>query len=118
MNNLRLGSLAEDWVAKYLTSKGYKLLARNYGKKYFELDIIAFKARCLCFVEVKYRKHPIDAEPSKLINKRKLHQIKTGGLTWLKNHQEYSDCLLRIDLVTVVGEIGWPEITHYLDISS
>ncbi|MCA9349650.1 YraN family protein, partial [Candidatus Saccharibacteria bacterium] len=113
-----LGSLAEDWVAGYLLQKGYKILARNYGKKYFEVDIIGLKGQCLCFVEVKYRRNPIDAEPIKLINKRKISQIKTGGLTWLKYHPEYLTSLLRIDLVTVVGEIGWPKITHYLDISS
>ena len=118
MDNVRLGSLAEDWVAGYLLQKGYKILARNYGKKYFEVDIIAFNRQCLCFIEVKYRKHPIDAEPVKLISRKKVGQIKTGGLTWLKCHPEYLNSLLRIDLVTVVGEISWPKITHYLDISS
>jgi putative endonuclease len=50
----------EELAATYLTSKGYKILQRNYRTKTGEIDIIAQHENQLVFVEVKTRsKHSI-----------------------------------------------------------
>ena len=49
-----LGKLGEDIAAKYLEKKGYKIVERNYRKKWGELDIIAVAPdKTLVLVEVK-----------------------------------------------------------------
>lgn len=48
-----VGQLGEDIAAKYLETKGFLIIARNYRKKWGELDLIAKKDGQLRFVEVK-----------------------------------------------------------------
>ncbi|TSC78484.1 MAG: putative endonuclease [Parcubacteria group bacterium Gr01-1014_29] len=47
------GNIAEDLVAAYLESGGYKINARNYLKKWGEIDIVASKYEKIYFIEVK-----------------------------------------------------------------
>ena len=50
------GDLAENFVAIELQKNGYKIIARNYQKRYGEIDIIVQKDDVLAFVEVKMRR--------------------------------------------------------------
>src|SRR3989338_10372465 len=53
------GSDGEDRATEYLISKGYKIIDRNYRKKYGEIDIVARSPeKILVFVEVKTLKAP------------------------------------------------------------
>lgn len=52
--------VGEDLAAKFLETKGYTILRRNYRAKTGEIDIIATHEDVLVFVEVKTRsKHSI-----------------------------------------------------------
>lgn len=51
-NNI-IGSLGEDIACKFLSSKGFSVIQRNYRKKWGEIDIIAEKDDVIHFVEVK-----------------------------------------------------------------
>ena len=52
-NNKKTGAVGESIAAKFLEGRGFKILARNYRKKYGEVDIIAQKGKSVRFVEVK-----------------------------------------------------------------
>ena len=52
-NKRKTGTFYEEMAARYLESKGYKILDRNYHCRAAELDLIALDGECLCFVEVK-----------------------------------------------------------------
>ena len=52
-----LGQLGEDIASKFLQRKGFTIVAKNYRKKWGELDIIAQKEGVLHFVEVKTISH-------------------------------------------------------------
>lgn len=49
----KVGKFGEDVACLFLKKHGYKIIDRNYLRKWGELDIVAKKARKLCFVEVK-----------------------------------------------------------------
>jgi putative endonuclease len=49
----KIGELGEDIACKYLIKHGYKVLERNYTKKWGEIDIVAQKGNTIYFVEVK-----------------------------------------------------------------
>lgn len=46
-NNKKTGDLGEDIAEKHLKNKGFSILARNYGKKYGEIDIVARETRMM-----------------------------------------------------------------------
>src|SRR3989344_5896420 len=48
-----LGQIGEDYACKYLENIGYKVVQRNYLKKWGEIDIVVSKDRKIHFVEVK-----------------------------------------------------------------
>lgn len=52
-NSQKIGELGENVACKYLESKGFAILERNYTKKWGEIDIIAKKGYKLYFIEVK-----------------------------------------------------------------
>lgn len=47
------GRLGEEIACKFLLGKGFRIIARNYRKKWGEIDIIAEKVNDLHFIEVK-----------------------------------------------------------------
>lgn len=51
----RTGHTAEWLAAAFLMAKGYRILARRYGGKGGEIDLIARRGSTIAFVEVKAR---------------------------------------------------------------
>ncbi len=55
-----LGNLGEDICCKFLVSKGYEVIDRNYLKPFGEIDVIARKEGIIHFIEVKSVSREID----------------------------------------------------------
>lgn len=51
------GTFGEEYTARQLEQKGWRILARNYRKRCGELDIVAMDGEELVAVEVKTRKY-------------------------------------------------------------
>ena len=49
----KIGQIGEDLACDYLEKNGYKVVERNYLKKWGEIDIVAKKGSKIHFVEVK-----------------------------------------------------------------
>lgn len=49
----KIGDIGEKTCCSFLENKGFKIITRNYLKKWGEIDIIAKKDRVLHFIEVK-----------------------------------------------------------------
>ena len=48
-----VGKLGEDIACAFLKKNGFKVIGRNYMKKWGEIDIITVKDNALTFIEVK-----------------------------------------------------------------
>jgi len=48
-----IGKMGEDIASKWLVSRGYSIIERNYLKKYGEIDIVARETDSIHFIEVK-----------------------------------------------------------------
>ena len=55
MGNLEVGKAGEDFACRYLASKGYTVLHRNYRSGHLETDVICENDTHILFVEVKSR---------------------------------------------------------------
>lgn len=51
--HLKVGNTGEEVAAKFLESKGHRIIGRNYRRKWGELDIISRENNITHFVEVK-----------------------------------------------------------------
>lgn len=49
----KMGDVGEQIVSKYLKTRGYNVLERNYWKPWGEIDIVATREAILRFIEVK-----------------------------------------------------------------
>lgn len=78
-NKRKTGTFYEEMAARYLESKGYKILDRNYHCRAAELDLIALDGECLCFVEVKYRKNAAYEAPRGVVIQCEDEQKPSGS---------------------------------------
>ncbi len=97
----RFGVVAETVALFYLLLKGYRPLARRYGGKGGEIDLIMQRGRVIIFVEVKARNKMNDALNA--IHARKRMLIARTAKKWLaqnhRKHPEHATHTLRADAV-------------------
>ncbi len=97
----RLGKSGEKTVARYLETKGYKILAKNYRCKLGEVDIIARDGQVLVFIEVKTRSGLGYGSPAAAVDRRKQQQISRTAQYYLAE-QKLFDSPARFDVVSVL----------------
>ncbi len=102
-NSKELAKLGELVAEKFLVSKGYSIIKKNFVFGKGEIDIIAKDGDYLVFVEVKTRRNYDFGEPEYAITKSKQRQLKriAEAYFYVNGIQEQ---LCRFDVVTVVGE--------------
>lgn len=97
---ITLGKKGEEIAARFLQKQGYRILERNFKKRYGEIDIVAQDQDTLVFVEVKTRFSHEFGPPEESVTPWKLRQIAKTGQFYKILHPELPD-LLRIDVVAV-----------------
>lgn len=103
--SLKLGVLAENFAAKLLQNKGYRILDRNFRSKFGEIDIIATLDDSLVFVEVKARWSQKFGLPEEAVTLQKLYKIRKTGEYYSLLHPELPQ-KLRIDVVALEIQNG------------
>ena len=93
------GSYGEDIAVKYLESKGYKIICRNYRCIYGEIDIIAEIDGVMAIVEVKLRKNDKFLPAYAAVGPRKQDKIKKSAMMWLS--EQARDYPLRLDIIEI-----------------
>ena len=100
---LDLGKKGEDFAAKLLKKRGYKIKERNYRSPAGEIDIIAIEGKTLAFVEVKTRSSHSFGTPEEAVNIRKQQQIIRAAMYYLQSAKK-EDSPARFDVVSVKAE--------------
>ncbi|MBZ2173889.1 YraN family protein [Schnuerera sp. xch1] len=109
-NNIQKGAYGEGKATKYLISKGYKIIDRNYTTRIGEIDIIAIKSKTLVFVEVKTRSNTNYGFPYEAVNRKKQNKILRSSLIYIK-HKKLDNYQARYDIIEVYLH-DEPNINH------
>lgn len=100
MKNTVSGKFGEDCAAKFLETKGYSIIARNFRIRSAEIDIIAQIDDVIIFVEVKTRSNIRHGLPSEFVNLRKQKKIINAASVFLQN-ENFCDCACRFDVIEI-----------------
>jgi putative endonuclease len=102
---LRLGRRAEEIVARWLSEKGWRILARNARTRFGELDIVVLDGKALVFLEVKAGREGAAAGPERPIlsvGPRKQQRIRRLATAWMAEHRDGPRYVeIRFDVVGV-----------------
>ncbi len=96
----QLGKKGEDLAARYLTSLGFSIIARNFKARYGEIDIIALDGATLAFIEVKTRIGESFGKPEEAITPWKLREVVQTAQFYKSLHPELPEAL-RVDVVAI-----------------
>ncbi len=98
------GRLGENLAAAYLERRGMRLTARNYRCRFGEIDLIAWDADVLCFVEVKARTSWDMGLPREYVTAKKQEKLRAAAALYLS--EQGLDCPARFDVAEVYLKAG------------
>ena len=104
MERRELGAWGEERAAKYLRSKGYTILERNFRCRAGEIDIIALRGGVIAFVEVKLRRDSEFAEAREFVTPAKQRRVILTAEYWLVSHR--TELQPRFDVIEVYAPDG------------
>lgn len=94
-----IGDLGEKYAEKYLKKNKFKIIQRNYRKKFGEIDIIAQKFDTLVFIEVKTRHINPYIDAAQYVDSNKQHRIKKTAMCFIAENK--IDMFCRFDVCEV-----------------
>ena len=109
-----IGDIGENEATKYLKKNKYKILERNFRKKYGEIDIIAKKGENIAFVEVKTRKNDAFGRASEFVDWKKQERIKKTAFSYISEKELQGDFSFDIVEVYLEGK-KVKEINHIIN---
>ncbi|HBB03059.1 MAG: hypothetical protein US89_C0001G0024 [Candidatus Peregrinibacteria bacterium GW2011_GWF2_38_29] len=115
-NRLLTCKIGEDIAEKYLISRGYKVLRKNFRKRFGEIDLIAEFRGKIIFIEVKTRKNNIFGEPEDSILKNKIRKIFGTGIAFMRENGLKN--AFQIDIVSIkLNEYNMlKRLTHFKNV--
>ena len=94
----KIGQIGEKAVANHLKRQGFKILGKNYLKKWGEIDVIAKKSNVVHFIEVKTVSREISGKenrgvaretgfrPEENVHPQKLKRLHRAIFSWLEEY--------------------------------
>jgi putative endonuclease len=95
-----LGRTGEDRAARFLVSRGYRILERNYSTRSGEIDLIALHLGTVAFIEVKTRSNDAFGAPELAVNPRKQRRMVKAALGYIKS-KKLHQVPCRFDVVAI-----------------
>lgn len=105
-SNRSIWDIWEDIAVKYLESKEYTIIERNYQIKWGEIDIIIQDWELTIFVEVKYRKNEDHGHPLDTFTTPKRRAMKRTIMLYVaKNKIDLEN--VRVDFIGIMPNTIW-----------
>ncbi|MGH9382429.1 MAG: YraN family protein [Thermoanaerobaculia bacterium] len=98
------GSVAEAAGAAWLERHGYRILVRNYGPRWAEIDVVAREGDTLCFIEIKARRNEDLGSPLEAVTSQKQSQIVRAATHYLVETDWPGPC--RFDVLGMTADAG------------
>jgi putative endonuclease len=115
VNSRALGAAAEQFAARYLRSRGYRVCEMNYTCATGEADIVAEEGGALVFVEVKARRSADFGAPRQQVGPRKRRALSRVAECYCEQHR-LSDRSIRFDIAEVaLDERGEPQAVEIVE---
>lgn len=99
-----LGAWGEEKAARFLESRGYRILERNFHSRYGEIDIIAENGEFLVFAEVRLRKTSHYGSPEASVDIRKQEKLRRTAEFYLQTHD--TEKQPRFDVIALRAKDG------------
>lgn len=111
-----IGTIGEDLAARFLMKRGLRVIARNYRKKWGEIDIVAQDGDLLRFVEVKTISHETPQKkygtgnsvthvtsykPEDKVDARKVDRLRRVIQSYLSEHRVSPETSWCFDIVAI-----------------
>ena len=96
----KIGNIGESLACRFLEGRGFKIVERNYRKKWGELDIVAEKGGGLHFVEVKAISNP-NFRPEDAVRAWKKERMKSAIRTYFLDRKIADDKDFEIDVIAI-----------------
>lgn len=109
MDSKKIGSFGENIACYYLKNKGYKILGKNYSRKWIrgpqkgEIDVIAEKDKIISFIEVKTITSAQGGGylPEDKVNFQKQKQLIKIAQDWLSEKKIPLESKWQIDVMAI-----------------
>jgi putative endonuclease len=96
-----IGRQGEDLAVDWLRAHGYTLVARNYRRRFGEVDVIARQGEYLVFIEVKTRSSSRFGSPFDAVTLRKQQQLSRIAKDYLVRNK-IMDTPCRFDVLSII----------------
>ena len=113
-NRTQSGRGAEQAVARFLSERGFRIVATNLRLSYLELDVVARRDDLVVVVEVRARGSGAWTSGFGSIDGKKRYRIRLAGMRlWQRRYRnDMSVKRLRFDAASVVFGPGGPKIEY------
>ncbi len=115
MTAVERGAQAEDDALEWLSSRGLRLLVRNYRTRWGEVDLVMQDGDEIVFVEVRLRFSSLYAPAAETIVQRKRERIQKAAEHFLLNYAKGKNVpSCRFDVMASDGK-AWQWIKRAFD---
>ena len=106
MENKRLiGRRGELSAAKYLQTRGCRIVGMNFSCRLGEIDVIVSNDSYVVFVEVKLRKSDDFAVAREFVDVRKQEKLRAAASMWLSENE--TELQPRFDVIEIYAPQGY-----------
>jgi len=106
-----LGAKGQHAAETFLQGKGYHVLARNFRKRFGEIDLVMQDGEYVVFVEVKARASTTHGYPREAVGATKQQRIIKAAVAYVAQH-ELTNTDIRFDVVEVLIQHGQIFVSH------
>jgi putative endonuclease len=114
MNRRATGNDAEQLACDYLTTRGLRLLTRNFHCRGGEIDLVMQHGDSLVFVEVRYRRRPCYGHAAETVTPDKQIRIIRCAQYYLTRYRQWNTAV-RFDVVGIEGNPGQLKLNWICD---